>query len=126
MGADSFLGLGTWHRADEVPFAATLIVASRPGQPLEDLEAALPAGLTIRGGSEPGLTQGGVEVRAFELRNQAGQVAELYLLPGLDVPVSASEIRARIRDQDKQTASSKPALLSQSVLDYVHQRGLYR
>jgi len=68
----------------------------------------------------------GVEVRAFELRNQAGQVAELYLLPGLDVPVSASEIRARIRDQDKQTASSKPALLSQSVLDYVHQRGLYR
>ena len=32
MGADSFLGLSRWHRAAEIPFAAPLIVASRPGQ----------------------------------------------------------------------------------------------
>ena len=47
MGADSFLGLRHWHRGAEIPFVAPLIVASRPGQSLEDLAAALPAGLSI-------------------------------------------------------------------------------
>jgi nicotinate (nicotinamide) nucleotide adenylyltransferase len=50
MGADSFFGLHLWHRAAEIPFVAPLIVASRPaasrpGQPLDDLRAALPQGL---------------------------------------------------------------------------------
>ncbi|MGB7547747.1 MAG: nicotinate-nicotinamide nucleotide adenylyltransferase, partial [Terracidiphilus sp.] len=47
MGADSFLGLRRWHRGAEIPFVAPLIVASRPGQPLGDLAAALPAGLSL-------------------------------------------------------------------------------
>ena len=47
MGADSFAGLRRWHRAAEIPFVAPLIVASRPGQPLDDLKALLPAGLTM-------------------------------------------------------------------------------
>src|SRR5271165_2530660 len=37
MGADSFVSLKRWHGAAEVPFAASLIVASRPGQSLDDL-----------------------------------------------------------------------------------------
>ena len=36
MGADSFFGLPRWHRAAELPFVAPLIVASRPGQPLQE------------------------------------------------------------------------------------------
>ena len=47
MGADSFFALRNWHRAAEIPFAAPLIVASRPGQGLEDLNEALPEGLTL-------------------------------------------------------------------------------
>ena len=47
MGADSFFGLRQWHRAAEIPFAAALIVASRPGQPLDGLQAALPQGLAL-------------------------------------------------------------------------------
>ncbi|MGO9335943.1 MAG: nicotinate-nicotinamide nucleotide adenylyltransferase, partial [Terracidiphilus sp.] len=47
MGADSFLGLKRWHRSAEIPFVAPMIVASRPGQPLDDLRAALPHGLTM-------------------------------------------------------------------------------
>ncbi len=47
MGADSLLSLRHWHRAVEVPFLAPLIVASRPGERLEDLAAVLPAGLVI-------------------------------------------------------------------------------
>src|SRR5215469_13783104 len=37
MGADSLLSLGRWYRGAEIPFVASLIVASRPGQRLEDL-----------------------------------------------------------------------------------------
>src|SRR6476661_7108078 len=37
MGADSFLSLSRWYRGNEIPFVAPLIVASRPGQRLEDM-----------------------------------------------------------------------------------------
>src|SRR5271157_2229498 len=47
MGADSFAGFSRWHRAVEIPFVAPLIVASRPGQPLDNLDSALPAGLSL-------------------------------------------------------------------------------
>ena len=38
MGADSFFALRQWHRSADIPFTASLIVASRPGQPLENLQ----------------------------------------------------------------------------------------
>ena len=77
MGADSFFGLKRWHRSAEIPFVAPLIVASRPGQPLDDLRAALPPGLTL--GADPRCHpapqiagEGAVVVQAFQLRNPAG------------------------------------------------------
>src|SRR5580658_10173775 len=56
MGADSFLGLRGWHGAAEIPFVAPLIVASRPGQPLDGLRDALPPGLTME--AAPGVGAG--------------------------------------------------------------------
>ena len=57
MGADSFFGLPRWHRAAELPFVAPLIVASRPGQPLQDLEGDEPSAnrpfAGVRAGEEP-------------------------------------------------------------------------
>ena len=50
MGADSLGGLRQWHRAEEIPFAAEIIVASRPGQSLDDLKALLPEGLNAGSG----------------------------------------------------------------------------
>src|SRR5271157_5308326 len=47
MGTDSFASFRRWHRAAEIPFVATLIVASRPGQPLDNLDSALPEGLSL-------------------------------------------------------------------------------
>lgn len=132
MGADSFFGLRNWHRASEIPFAADLIVASRPGQSLEDLTGALPPGLSIEPVKTPLPEPAEIEVRAFLLRNRDGQVAQFYLLPGLDFDVSASEIRTQIRDQDPQTARhphgtpAKRALLARAVQEYVQRRGLYR
>jgi nicotinate-nucleotide adenylyltransferase len=124
MGADSFLGLRQWHRAAELPFAAAMVVASRPGQRFEDVQAALPAGLTMEAAKDGDSVQGGVEVRAFTVRNEKGAGADLYLLPGLDVRVSASEIRERLG-----AASGDAAMrewLPEAVAGYVRDHGLYR
>lgn len=128
MGADSFFGLRNWHRAAEIPFAAPLIVASRPGQRLEGVKAALPQGLTmeeigeIRNAGPDGLES--VEVREFLLRNQAGRSAKFYLLPGLDVRISASEIRERLHAAPD--AAGMCAWLPDAVAGYVQAHGLYR
>jgi nicotinate-nucleotide adenylyltransferase len=142
MGADSFLGLKRWHRSAEIPFVAPLIVASRPGQPLDDLRASLPRGLTMEApaGSQPPLRPNApdaVEVHAFQLRNAAGCTAPFYLLAGLHVEISASHIRDLIRDgirgevgEQSQAESeirlSRQQLLPSAVFDYIRSHGLYR
>ncbi len=134
MGADSFLGLHRWHRAAEIAFVAALIVASRPGQPLNDLVAALPQGLTLEPASlplpsGPASPRSGVDLRSYLLRNAAGDTAPLYLLPGLHIDISASQIRDQIRAQTQSShepAAPKPNFLPSAVLDYIRTRGLYR
>jgi len=133
MGADSFLGLRHWHRAAEIPFVAPLIVASRPGQPLQglkaDLKAALPPGLSLASEQEHSRNESGIEVRAFVLTNPAGDRAPFYLLPGLYVEISASEIRGEIRAQIHAASGSPVAGLDpvpKAVRDYIVQHGLYR
>ena len=134
MGGDAFLGLRHWRRSSEIPFAAPLIVASRPGQRLDGLMAALPEGLTME--SAPGADHTGPElpgsageVRSFLLHNPAGDTAPFYLLPGLNVEISASQVRDEIRDQIRAPSGSPLAshqLLSSAVFDYIRARGLYR
>lgn len=125
MGADSFFGLRKWHRAAEIPFAAPLIVASRPGQRLEGVRAALPQGLTMEEIAESlNAAQDGVEVREFRLRNPEGSIAKFYLLPGLDIRISASQIRERLRAGLDTTGMR--AWLPDVVAGYVQAHGLYR
>ena len=116
MGADSFAALRRWHRAAEIPFAAALIVASRPGESLIDLEAALPTGLTLEAAPERGTN----ELHRYTLRNPAGEQAPFYLLPNLEIEISASEIRRQMHAADQST------LLSPPVLEYIRAHGLYR
>jgi len=127
MGADSFLSLKNWRRAAEIPFRAPLIVASRPGQRLERVKAALPAGLTIEAAPERDRT-GQVEVRAYEVRSESGARAEFYLLPGLDCEISATEIRAsvRMRREDPLKAAQERRLMPEAVEEYLQRHGLYR
>lgn len=134
MGADSFLGLRTWHRAAEIPFAAALIVASRPGQELEDLRKGLPAGLTIQPEPEgdtqreqknPDQLRGRARVRSFQVSDAEGRTAPFYLLPDLHVEISASSIRDQVA-----AASAHPGagaeLLPQAVAAYIREHHLYR
>jgi len=133
MGADSLLGLRRWHRAAEIPFAAPLIVASRPGQPLDDLRDALPSGLTMEEAAtrfpEEPLGADHIEMRTWLLRNGAGRAVPFYLLPGLHIEISASKIRALIHQGDSTAAATldaERALVPNAVLEYIRARGLYR
>jgi nicotinate-nucleotide adenylyltransferase len=127
IGEDSFVGLRKWHRAAEIPFAAPLIVASRPGQKIDDVTDALPPGLAMNPRPIREETRNGVEVRTFLLTNQVGERAMFYLLPGLDVPISASDIRDSVRAgiaKDGEIAIRE--LVPEAVAEYVRAHGLYR
>lgn len=118
MGADSFFGLRQWHRAAEIPFTATLIVASRPGQALSDLEAALPAGLALTDCED--CKKNGHELRTCRLSAGGGRRALFFLLPGLHVEISASAIRAQLNAGPLATGILQPA-----VRDYIAMHRLY-
>lgn len=119
MGADSLAGLRCWHGAAEIPFAATLIVAARPGQELAELAALLPAGLEMAEDVKPAAPAASELVRCT-VRNATGGRAPFYLLPHLDFPVSATGIREELR------AGRVSALLPAAVAAYIQNRGLYR
>ena len=130
VGADSFLSLRHWHRAAEIPFLAALIVVSRPGLPLEDLSGALPAGLAVVPdpvGFQPAgeAVREAVELRSYRVSNFTGETAPLYVLPGLHLEISASQIRSAIGAAADDSAE-EPSLLSPKVLEYIRAHGLYR
>jgi nicotinate-nucleotide adenylyltransferase len=125
VGADSFLTLRRWYRGGEIPFVAPLIVASRPGQRLEDLAGILPDGLTIHEEeTEQGLNKESL-LKVFTLKNPAGVTTPFYLLPGLEIEISASEIRENVSAALDRLCAGHD-LLPDAVCDYIATHGLYR
>jgi nicotinate-nucleotide adenylyltransferase len=156
MGADSFVSLSHWRGGAEIPFAAALIVASRPGQQLDDLAARLPRGLDLEPDPQPAMVAvpvsvsaisaaasrnpnaveiaarlrpdpepAQVELRSYRIRNPAGETAPFHLLPGLDIEISASEIRRQIRCCFDDPAATQN-LLAAPVAEYIQRHNLYR
>jgi nicotinate-nucleotide adenylyltransferase len=126
MGADSLGGLRQWHRAEEIPFAAELVVASRPGQSLNDLKALLPEGLRLETG-ECKEARSSVEIRCYTIEDGTGRRAPLTLLPGLAVEISASAIRESLQAGAHEGGAAAPGdLLPAAVEAYVREHGLYR
>jgi nicotinate-nucleotide adenylyltransferase len=124
MGADSFLSLRKWYRGSEIPFAAPLIVASRPGQRLEHLAAELPDGLTVK--AEPlSLENRPGTLEVFAIRNSSGCDAPLYLLPGLEIEISASDIRSNVGAALDSLCAGHD-LLPDAVCDYISAHHLYQ
>src|SRR3954454_21177788 len=131
MGADSFAGLRRWRGAAEIPFTASLIIASRPGQQIGDLTCCLPPGLTLESSTVIPPTEAvppsNIELRTYMLRNPAGETSPFYLLPGLDIEISASDIRAQIRAQMRESSrASAASSISPRVADYIRTHSLYR
>ena len=113
MGADSFALLRNWRGSSEIPFLASLVVASRPGQETDNLAALLPEGMTLTPAPDC------MDLCKYTLRNAAGETAGFYLLPGLDVPISASQIRAQVQ-------VGAPSPLPEAVGEYIREHGLYQ
>jgi len=128
IGADSFLSLRRWHRGAEIPFVAPLIVASRPGETLSDLATALPDGISLEFTSGHSTRSKGIELQTFLLRNTSGESAPFYLLPDLELDISASQIRDQVRaalGHPRPQAEYGPDLPAQ-VAHYILAHNLYR
>ena len=120
MGADSMANLHAWHGAAEIPFAASLVVASRPGQSLEDLGKLMPEGLQLTLCSSGLAQSGAVDMRSCTVGDAAGATAALYVLPGIDIPISATEVRAEVR------SGLESRLVPEAVARYMREHMLYQ
>ena len=98
MGADAFAGLKSWHGAAALPFVAPLdcCFAARVAAG-ETCGTGCRTGLTLEAGRDGERGQFRGDVTQGLLRNLAGETAAFYLLPGLHVDVSASEIRRQVQ-----------------------------
>ena len=123
MGADSLLSLGRWYRGSDIPFVAPLIVASRPGQSLDDIAGHLPAGLTISPATDASAEN--APLLEFTIRNDAGATAPFYLLPELQIEISASKIREQTGSSFDRSCVNRN-LLPPPVCDYIETHDLYR
>ena len=112
MGADAFVALATWHRWTELFELAHVLVARRPGYPLEQLAASLPGPL-----------------RTEYLRRHSPDYSGLRLAPAgrifthelTALDVSATALRGLIAH-----GSSLRYLLPDSVIAYIREHGLYK
>ena len=112
MGADAFVALTTWHRWNELFDLAHIVVARRPGFPLEHLTSSLPDAL-----------------RAQYLRRHSVDPTDLAATPAGNIfaheltalDVSATELRALI----KRDASLR-YLLPDAVIAYIEEHKLYK
>jgi nicotinate-nucleotide adenylyltransferase len=129
MGADSFAGLRKWWKAAEVPFAASLVVASRPpstdSERLGSLAENLPEGLAIEEAADSAQSGMTARIRRYRIRNSAGQSAAFYLLPGLHVDISATQIRRLVRAAEGGHLAGSEVLPS-AVAQYIVNCGLYK
>jgi nicotinate-nucleotide adenylyltransferase len=70
-----------------------------------------------------------IDLRRYILRNPSGQQAPFYLLPGLDIEISASQIRDQLRTHAPAAANPQtphPADLPAAVSEYIRAHRLYR
>jgi len=121
MGADSLANLRLWREASEIPFAATLVVAARPGVELSSLQPLLPNGINVRATPAHELSSSGIELLQAGLVDRQGRTAKLILLPGLEDPTNATDLRNLLHTGSSQAAS----LLPDAVLDYIRTHDLY-
>lgn len=112
MGADAFVALTTWHRWEEVLDLAHVVVARRPGYPLEQLAASLPGALKSQY-----VHRHLTDARGARLE-PAGRIFT-HELTALDV--SATALRQQIA-----RGGSLRYLLPDAVIAYIESQRLYR
>jgi nicotinate-nucleotide adenylyltransferase len=115
LGADAFLTIDKWHRAAELLLECPFVVGARPGFDLSRIAHALPAAISVASEDNHGapcLTLG--------LRDAQHRHSCLYLLTDLQKDISATDIRAELRQGAVTTGVLAPA-----VVRYIRAHHLY-
>lgn len=111
LGADAFLEFATWHRWREIFGLAHVLVAYRPGFPIDTWQARMPEPLAHEYGARYMQQPLAVHLAPF------GGIAAVSMT-GLDI--SATFVRNALH-----RSSSPRYLLPDSVLAYIRSHGLY-
>jgi nicotinate-nucleotide adenylyltransferase len=119
IGADSFQTLHHWHRAAEALMLVQWIIAARPGFPFDALNTLLPAGINA---ATPQPASSEEQIVRVNLAS-SGQQQTLWLLPGLDYEISATELRAALAGHP--AANLTPRVLEPTVAEYARTHHLY-
>lgn len=112
IGADAFLEIGKWHEPQVLLDSCDFLVVSRPGFAVDQLRAALPAGMLAAGRSAARAT------RAGTLRLRRSMV---HLISSVHVDVSSTAIRGLVS-----RGRSIRGLVPAAVEDYICKQALYR
>jgi nicotinate-nucleotide adenylyltransferase len=112
LGADAFLDLATWHRWHELFSLAHLVVAHRPGFPVDSWGQRMPQPLA----------------REYEARRLMQPLATHWTPAGgiATVATTALDIAATRIRAGLEAGRSQRYLIPDSVLDYIETRGLYK
>jgi nicotinate-nucleotide adenylyltransferase len=112
LGADAFIEFATWHEWRALFELAHVIVAYRPGYPIDTWQARMP------------------EPLAHEYASRSlQQPYAVHLAPAggiAPVPMTGLDISATYVRQALQAGSSVRYLLPDAVLEYIRSHGLYR
>jgi nicotinate-nucleotide adenylyltransferase len=112
IGIDAFRDIAKWYKAEELLRECEFIIAARPGYSLDDVVEALPKEL------RPTLK----ELRASPLEEALGERGVvLHLLPETQEDVSATHIRAAMRNR-----KGLKELVPDAVAEYIRKEKLYR
>jgi nicotinate-nucleotide adenylyltransferase len=117
MGADSWLTIGKWHRAQELLMACDFIVGARPGFERFRTPNALPAGIRVT--NEPECMAGCTQ---WTLHGPSGGCTRLYLLADLAEDVSATELRSALSGN---SGVEPETVLNPEVANYIRAHKLY-
>jgi nicotinate-nucleotide adenylyltransferase len=115
IGIDAFRDIATWHQAADLLQECEFIVAARPGYSLADVASSLPKGLRPTAADLRKLRNSNLE----ETLRLPG--VTLHLLPETHEDVSATQIRAAIKN-----GSRLRKLVPDAVAEYIRKEGLYR
>ncbi len=111
LGADAFLDLATWSRWHELFVLAHVVIAHRPGFAVDTWQARMPQPLA----------------KEYSARLMQQPLAvHLAAAGGVAVaPIAALDISATLIRDGVGRGASPRYLLPDSVLDYIHSKGLY-
>jgi nicotinate-nucleotide adenylyltransferase len=116
IGADSLQTLRHWHRAADAIMLVQWIVAARPGFSLEALAELLPSGV------HPGASEVQDKDCLRVSLAHGTQQQTLWLLPGLDYEISATDLRAALAGAP---GGITERVLDPAVAEYIRKHRLY-